>query len=171
MALEVQQHLVGVDAAEVKVLVEEMLEHRAARVLVLCCAHAREQELHVALDLHLGVRAVEPLELLQLADIVHVVGDALLRPADVDGRVGIAQRALDRAAHRAGFDQLPGLEVPQLVVDLADVLGQVKRTPCARSLRLSTTSRSHAVMSTLTMALPSTMTACVSGCTAPSMSS
>ena len=70
VALQMQQHLVGVDAAKVKVLVEEMLEHRAARVLVLCCAHAREQELHVALDLHLGVRAVEPLELLQLADIV-----------------------------------------------------------------------------------------------------
>ena len=126
VALQMQQHLVGVDAAEVEVLVEEVLEHGAAGILVVRCAHAREHELHVALDLHLGIRAVEPLELLQLADIVHVVGNALLRPADIDGRAGIAQRALDRAAHRAGFDQLPGLEVPQLVIDLADMLGQVK---------------------------------------------
>ena len=132
VAFQVQQHLVGVDAAEVEVLVEEVLEHGAACVFVVRCAHAREHELHVALDLHLGVRAVEPLELLQLADIVHVVGDALLRPADIDGRAGIAQRALDRAAHGAGFDQLPA---------------------------------------TLTLARPSTMTACVAGCTAPSMSS
>ena len=126
VALQVQQHLVGVDAAEVEVFVEEVLEHGAALRDVVRCAHTREQQLHVALDLHLSVRSVEPLELLELADVVHVVGDALLRPADVDGCAGIAQRALDRAAHGAGFDQLPGLKVPQLVVDLADVLGQVK---------------------------------------------
>lgn len=126
VALQVQQHLVGVDAAEVEVFVEEVLEHGAALRDVVRRAHAREQQLHVALDLHLSVRSVEPLELLELADVIHVVGDALLRPADVDGCAGIAQRALDRAAHGARFDQLPGLKVPQLVVDLADVLGQVK---------------------------------------------
>ena len=76
--LEMQQHLVGVDAAEVEVLVEEVLEHGAACAHVVRCTHAREHELDVALDLHLRVRAVEPLKLLQLADVVHVVGDLLI---------------------------------------------------------------------------------------------
>ena len=78
VSLEMQQHLVGVDAAEVEVLVEEVLEHGAARAHVVRCAHTREHELDVALDLHLRVRTVEPLQLLQLADVVHVAGDLLI---------------------------------------------------------------------------------------------
>ena len=78
VSLEMQQHLVGVDAAEVEVLVEEVLEHGAARAHVVRCAHTREHELDVALDLHLRVRTVEPLKLLQLADVVHVAGDLLI---------------------------------------------------------------------------------------------
>ena len=126
VSLEMQQHLVGVDAAEVEVLVEEVLEHGAARVHVVRCAHACEHELDVALDLHLRVRTVEPLQLLQLADVVHVAGDLLIRAAGVERHTGIAQRAADRAAHGAGLDELAGLKVAQLVVDLADVLGQIK---------------------------------------------
>ena len=78
VSLEMQQHLVGVDAAEVEVLVEEVLKHGAARAHVVRCAHTREHKLDVALDLHLRVRTVEPLKLLQLADVVHVAGDLLL---------------------------------------------------------------------------------------------
>ena len=126
VSLEMQQHLVGVDAAEVEVLVEEVLEHGAARAHVVRCAHTREHELDVALDLHLRVRTVEPLQLLQLADVVHIAGDLLIRAAGVERHAGVTQRAADRAAHGAGLDELAGLKVAQLVVDLADVLGQIK---------------------------------------------